>query len=71
MIQLTVAQSAEDLVRNDLDVAYAVAQPPRCTRAMRNGFSEVLRSCAMDQASRAWERGRAERGNQLVSVASR
>jgi hypothetical protein len=38
--------------------------------ATRNGFSEVLRSCAMDLASRAWERGVSGREDCSVQVPS-
>ena len=58
-------------MRNDLDVACAVAQSSRYMRATRNGQSEVLRRCGMDLASRAWERGETERGNLFISVAYR
>jgi hypothetical protein len=37
---------------------------------MRNGLSEVLRSCVMDLASRAWERGGTGRENWTVQLLS-
>jgi hypothetical protein len=37
---------------------------------MRNGLSEVLRSCAMERDSRARERGGTGRGNWTVQLLS-
>jgi hypothetical protein len=70
VIEVTVAQSNAEAVRNDLEAVCVVAQRSGSACATRNGLSEALRSCAMDLASRAWERGGTGRGNWTVQLLS-